>query len=331
MRLNRHCPRNEGFTLMIVNLMALMVFLVWAGSTEAQVIYSDGTFNSEDWSLTIEVTSGNGGSGSGSQMVSGGSPGLYRSVTHTMGSRPAQLALFHRHLGSSFNPATQGSITEINFQVDIKTFQDSGYGGQSAAPVIRQDGIVFVGPFFSSSLSSWVHISRANLVAADFTPVAGIFMPPPGTDHPNFSIDGSTMDFGFLSSNSNPIDGIIGPSSTTVGYDNWSVAITVDVSGVEDNAGAGFGLNPSFPNPFESATRIDFELGRPGDVSIRVFDILGRVVRLFSLPGRPQGVGSIVWDGRDDAGVRVSSGIYLYQLETESFSATQRMMLLRQR
>jgi hypothetical protein len=198
--------------------LALFVLLA-AAPAFAQVTFQDDTFNNADWDITPVFTSGNGGSGSATQMGGGGNPGSYRSVTHSMGSNPAKLYLFHRRAGATYDPQTQGPIQGITFSFDARTFSDVfGYGGQSASLGLRQNGITYAGPFFANGLPDpWQGTSQIDLTATSFVQVEG-------TATPNFSVTGTTIELGLITSNHNPPGGAPA-SSTTVGYDNWMVEI----------------------------------------------------------------------------------------------------------
>jgi subtilisin family serine protease len=95
-----------------------------------------------------------------------------------------------------------------------------------------------------------------------------------------------------------------------------------------------YSLGQNYPNPFNPATRIQFKVGRlkfgnPNHTTLTVFNILGQRVRTLvdenKLPGRYE----VVWDGKDEMGKGVSSGIYFYRLETSGFKETKKMVLLR--
>ncbi len=76
-------------------------------------------------------------------------------------------------------------------------------------------------------------------------------------------------------------------------------------------------LLPSHPNPFNPSTRIRFELDKPAAVTLSLFDTSGRRLReLHSRANLPSGEHDIEWDGRDDAGVELPSGLYLIGLDT---------------
>lgn len=102
---------------------------------------------------------------------------------------------------------------------------------------------------------------------------------------------------------------------------------TVDAEGTPD--GDGFGLAPSAPNPFRSATRITYTLPRPMSVSLQVYDLLGRAVRTLVARNEPTGTHAVHWDGRSDAGQPLASGVYLYALEGAGRRVVRRVTLLR--
>jgi len=88
-------------------------------------------------------------------------------------------------------------------------------------------------------------------------------------------------------------------------------------------------LRQNFPNPFNPTTRIAFGLAAPSNVSLRIYDASGRLVRALVDEQRAAGNYSELWDGRDSNGSAVASGIYFYRLTAGSFTQTRKMALLR--
>jgi flagellar hook assembly protein FlgD len=74
---------------------------------------------------------------------------------------------------------------------------------------------------------------------------------------------------------------------------------------------------------------IRFELPTASEVAINIYNIRGQLVRRLANETLPAGVHAIQWDALDDSGVRVSSGLYIYQLRAGSFTATKRMTLMK--
>ena len=90
----------------------------------------------------------------------------------------------------------------------------------------------------------------------------------------------------------------------------------------------------NFPNPFNPETWIPFKLAKDADVSVRIFDSTGRLVRTLDL-GR-KSAGSYVtkdlaayWDGKTETGEQVSSGVYFYTVKAGDFSTTKKMIILK--
>jgi subtilisin family serine protease len=93
---------------------------------------------------------------------------------------------------------------------------------------------------------------------------------------------------------------------------------------------ATFQLSAPRPNPFGSATAIDYAVPADGaHVRIVVFDVSGRLVRTLVNQTRPAGRYSVAWDGRDSGGQRAASGVYFYRMDAGEFSRVQKVTLLK--
>jgi len=90
-----------------------------------------------------------------------------------------------------------------------------------------------------------------------------------------------------------------------------------------------FALHQNYPNPFNPVTTINYELPEQSQVLINIYDILGREIRKLVNTTQDAGYKSVIWDGTDEFGRSVGTGIYLYQINTSDFSQTRKMLLLR--
>ncbi len=90
-----------------------------------------------------------------------------------------------------------------------------------------------------------------------------------------------------------------------------------------------FVLSQNYPNPFNPETVIRFQVPRRAFVTLRVYNLLGEVVRTLAAGDHAPGRYTVTWDGRDEAGRPVASGIYLYQLQADGFTQVRKMTLLR--
>jgi hypothetical protein len=90
-----------------------------------------------------------------------------------------------------------------------------------------------------------------------------------------------------------------------------------------------FALYQNYPNPFNPSTQIRFDLADASEVRLVVFNLLGQKVRTLVAANMPAGAHHIAWDGRDDRGLDVSTGLYLYKLQAASFVSCRKMLLTR--
>ena len=90
-----------------------------------------------------------------------------------------------------------------------------------------------------------------------------------------------------------------------------------------------FMLAQNYPNPFNPETEIGFSLPQGYQVNLTVFNLLGESVRRLADSELPAGANSVVWDGRNDSGQAMDSGIYFYQIRAGQFSDLKRMILIR--
>ena len=131
----------------------------------------------------------------------------------------------------------------------------------------------------------------------------------------------------------------------------WSVRVTDGIdtlfAGGEDDSIRYFtfsttqlGLNPlnipinyslkqNYPNPFNPATTIAYQNAKSEFVNISIFDLAGNRVKKILNQHVNSGLGFATWDGKNEIGQNVSGGIYLYSIDTPSFSQTRKMILLK--
>ena len=93
-------------------------------------------------------------------------------------------------------------------------------------------------------------------------------------------------------------------------------------------------LLQNFPNPFNPETWIPYQLEKSADVTLQIYDTVGSIVRTLDLGFKGQGfymtrTTAAYWDGRNNMGEQVASGVYFYSLQTPDFSATRKMLILK--
>jgi hypothetical protein len=92
---------------------------------------------------------------------------------------------------------------------------------------------------------------------------------------------------------------------------------------------AEYVLHQNFPNPFNPSTTIRYRLATYSDVEIAIYNMLGEKVWEWHSPGQHPGRHTLVWDGRDKSGKRVSSGQYVYKIRAGGFEEVKKMILMR--
>ena len=87
-------------------------------------------------------------------------------------------------------------------------------------------------------------------------------------------------------------------------------------------------LYVNYPNPFNPQTRIKFELSKASQITLKIFDVLGKEIRTLIDQFQNAGSYSVDWDGKDKLGEQVASGIYLYRMQVNGNIAQSRKMML---
>lgn len=109
---------------------------------------------------------------------------------------------------------------------------------------------------------------------------------------------------------------------------NFTTSLITDVD-EEESLPAVFALAQNYPNPFNPSTTIAFTVPKSGLVNIIVYNILGRKVRTLISESISAGTHSAVFDGKDDFGNPVASGIYIYRMRAGNFAETKKMIFVK--
>jgi hypothetical protein len=107
--------------------------------------------------------------------------------------------------------------------------------------------------------------------------------------------------------------------------------LTAELQGLESKPEMPtvFRLVQNVPNPFNPVTAVKYEVPFESDVTIQVYDVAGREVRTLVDGSVPAGRHQTVWDGRNDAGESVGSGVYFCVMDAVGYHGSQKMMLLK--
>ncbi len=121
--------------------------------------------------------------------------------------------------------------------------------------------------------------------------------------------------------------------ATKVKVQDSGTITDVPADAADSSSPETFSLLQNYPNPFNPTTTIRFEIQNTSasltPARLTIFNLLGQKVRVLVNEPLTTGVHQVQWDGRDENGVPVPSGVYLYQLRAEQITQTQRMLLLK--
>ena len=90
-----------------------------------------------------------------------------------------------------------------------------------------------------------------------------------------------------------------------------------------------YSLEQNYPNPFNPATRINYAIPEPGFVKLSIYDINGSLVKTLIDKQQSAGRYQVIWDGDNQSGSKVSTGVYFYRLQANSFVQVRKMILLK--
>jgi len=126
---------------------------------------------------------------------------------------------------------------------------------------------------------------------------------------------------------SEPISRIVTPDDIKKAY----LSLTVHIGYVMPSESL---LGQNYPNPFNPETWVPYQLAGDADVSIKIYNVSGELVKTLHLGQKGAGfymtrAESAYWDGRNNVGERVSSGVYFYQLRAGDFAAMRRMVIVK--
>jgi hypothetical protein len=147
-----------------------------------------------------------------------------------------------------------------------------------------------------------------------------------GPDSGKGTWDSTQVPWDFRYSNTNPL--------YTAGVDGKPVGalfvhgLTVGVKEPE-TVPEGFSLSQNFPNPFNPSTRISYSLKKQTAVKLEVFNGLGQLVKTLVDASQGAGTYETVWNGTNESGGTLASGVYVYRLSGEQFTVSRTMVLLK--
>ena len=148
------------------------------------------------------------------------------------------------------------------------------------------------------------------------------------------------LSFAFLDvPNKNVISNILSESITIQeslgnGYDITIVSgdeqyVSDMITNILEAIPAEYSLSQNYPNPFNPTTKIDFSLPRSDDVTVTIYNLMGQQIKVLMNSNLEYGYHTVTWNGLDQLGRPVASGVYFSELRTRNFRKTKKMLLLK--
>lgn len=131
------------------------------------------------------------------------------------------------------------------------------------------------------------------------------------------------------------ISSFMNPAEDNIPIENFSPdnlfykMFTVIEDQSHDDVSVDYRLGQNYPNPFNPETVIEFDLPENSAVSLKIYNLLGQKIRTLFSGHMLSGMKKMTWDGKNDAGRLMPSGIYFYKLTAEKYSQNKRMLLIR--
>lgn len=143
---------------------------------------------------------------------------------------------------------------------------------------------------------------------------------------------------GIIDDGTNELKGTFGPfasgPSSEGSSTNWagvyhSFQLSLGFDDYEPIVPYQYSLEQNYPNPFNPSTTIEYSLKKRSDVTIIVYNILGQEVNSLISQNQAAGSHSVTWDGDNESGKEVASGIYFYRIRAGEFDQVRKMILLK--
>jgi len=230
--------------------------------------------------------------------------------------RGANSDVYAQRVNSTGTPVWIADGVVVNASADAQTSIDITTDGSNGAIVTWQD--------YRSSVSNDVYAQKINSSGNIVWETGGNVVCTSGDDETRPVIIYSTSGQAIIAWNSFNIN-----TSDDVYALSTSYSVSVPDERPRVTPRPEISLDQNFPNPFNPVTKIVFTMSEPGQMRLCVYDIAGRVVRVLKEGSVDAGGHEVTWDGKDDAGERVASGVYFYSLETEKASRARKMVIIR--
>ncbi|MEE4310815.1 MAG: S8 family serine peptidase [candidate division KSB1 bacterium] len=199
---------------------------------------------------------------------------------------------------------------------DLSSFSSYGptYDGRIKPDVVAMGSSVYV--VSPSTTNQYTYSNGTSLACPLVAGVAGLLL----SAHPDYTASQVMSVLKSTASRAGAPDNAYG-----WGIVNAYSALFTEEPDLPDD----FVLYENYPNPFNSGTTIQYRLTNGGEISLKIYNILGQLVRTLADGYQPAGTHRVRWDGTNNSNIRASSGIYLYILQYSDATEIRKMTFLK--
>jgi len=227
-------------------------------------------------------------------------------------------------------------VSAITFDDNVEYMALTGEGGAYGMAIGDQDhgtgtdGMdIYVAAYTNGVIQDWEYTGTDPLDPASWTP--NILYEGTASDQGSFALEAPAVDLdgdGKLEVVASFLEAVP-PDGKWFRVFEWTGETEVEEYTIAVDVPREFKLAQNYPNPFNAQTTIEYTVSRPGHVSLKVFNATGQLVRTLVDDYRSINRYAVTWDGTDQNGQPVASGIYFYQLKTAEFAESKKMSLLK--
>ncbi|MFH1335515.1 MAG: T9SS type A sorting domain-containing protein, partial [Candidatus Zixiibacteriota bacterium] len=223
---------------------------------------------------------------------------------------------------TSINVTAPGTVSNKDFSLDVGGSISGHVYGEGSSPLSGADVSAFDTAFgWSGLIMKW-----------DETDGSGHYQIT-GLRSSLYYVEASTQcDYQFYDHTTSFPEADLVSVSAPGDHSGIDFNLVSSVNDEEDQTGlrpTAFELKQNYPNPFNPETEIEYNLTKPAQVNLTIYNLLGQKVRTLVNERQPAGSYKITWGGKSEQGKISSSGIYFYRLEVNGVPQTKRMVLLK--
>jgi hypothetical protein len=217
-----------------------------------------------------------------------------------------------------------GSVTNADAQAGLMYVKNSIFAGcDKNLDTTKSNGFFDITNWLTAINTGRILSSTAEVELMDAFNLSAV-NPFPASSSPVYTNAGTPPSDGFFDADANYV-GAFGKINWTLNWtNNINIPSTVDVKESKDNLPSKFELSQNYPNPFNPSTTISFAIPKAGNVKLVVYNLLGQQAATLINGYKDAGYYKASFDGSN-----LSSGIYLYRLETESVTLSNKMTFLK--